>query len=193
MGERQNRALRRRVGERTTTKTERNIMQTKLVKTDQPPKQENSMNRTKCSKIGFVFGTALLGALTGCVGYVDGPRHARVYAPAPAVYVDAGVVVQDDYVYYPGYQVYYSSHRHQYIYRDGRSWVTRAAPPRVSAEVLFASPSVRLDFHDSPSIHHAAVVKQYPKKWKPPGQQKENRGNGRGNRGNGKDNGHGNH
>ena len=53
------------------------------------------------SKIGFVFCGAFLGALTGCVGYVDGPPHAAVYAPVPAVYVDAGVVVQDDYVYYP--------------------------------------------------------------------------------------------
>lgn len=120
------------------------------------------MRITICSKIGFVFGTALLGVLTGCVGYVDGPPYAGGYAPAPAVYVD-------DYVYYPGYQLYYSSHRHQYIYRDGRSWVTRAAPPRVSAEVLFASPSVRLDFHDSPAIHHTTVVRQYPKHWKPSG------------------------
>jgi hypothetical protein len=38
-------------------------------------RKENFMKKTKCSKIGFVFGTALLGALTGCVGYVDGPRH----------------------------------------------------------------------------------------------------------------------
>jgi hypothetical protein len=28
---------------------------------------------------------------------------------------------------------------------------------------------VRLDFHDSPSNHHAAVVRQYPKQWTPPG------------------------
>jgi len=127
------------------------------------------MNQTKCSKIGLVSGAALIGALTGCVGYVDGPHPATVYAPAPVVYADAGVVVQDDYVYYPGYQVYYSGSRHQYVYRDGRSWVTRPAPPRVSAEVLLASPSVRLDFHDAPSLHHANVVKTYPKNWRPSG------------------------
>jgi hypothetical protein len=149
------------------------------------------MNRTKCSRIGFVFGAALLGALTGCVTH-DAPRHARGYGRPPPGYVNAGVVVQDDYVYYPGYQVYYSSNRRQYIYRDGRSWVTRAAPPRVSVDILLASPSVRLDFHDSPSIHHASVVRQYPKHWAPPGHEKEKRGNGRGNQGNGKGNGHGN-
>ena len=133
------------------------------------------MKRTKCSKIGVVFGAALLGALTGCVGYVDGPRHARVYAPAPAVYVEAGVVVQDDYVYYPGYQVYYSSNRRQYVYLEGRSWVSRPAPPRVSVDVLFASPSVRLDFHDAPAIHHATVVRQYPEHWAPPGSNHGNK------------------
>ena len=121
------------------------------------------------SNIKIVFGTVLLGALTGCVGVVDGPRHGTVYAQPPAVQVAAGVVVQDDYVYYPGYQVYYSSNRRQYVYREGRSWVTRPVPPRVSVEVLAASPSVRLDFHDHPSVHHATVVRQYPKRWAPPG------------------------
>ena len=120
-------------------------------------------------QLGIVFGTALIAALTGCVGYVDGPRHARVYAPAPPVYVETGVVVQGGYVYYPDYQVYYSGNTRQYVYLEGSAWVTRPAPPRVSVEVLFASPSVSLDFHDAPSIHHASVVQQYPKHWSPPG------------------------
>jgi len=126
------------------------------------------MKRTKCSTIGLVLSAALLGALTGCVGPVEGPRHARGYASSP-VYVESGVVVQDHYVYYPGYQVYYSGNRHQYVYQEGRSWVSRPAPPRVSVDVLFASPSVRLAFHDSPANHHATVVRQYPKNWKPAG------------------------
>jgi hypothetical protein len=54
--------------------------------------------------------------------------------------------------------------------------------------VLLASPSVRMDFHDSPAQHHATVVKQYPKKWSSPGHdqgQKENRkGDQRDERGN---------
>ena len=55
------------------------------------------MNKTRClatRKGGFVLFTALLGALTGCVGYVDEPYHARVYAPPPPVYVESAVVVQ---------------------------------------------------------------------------------------------------
>jgi len=124
------------------------------------------MKRTKCSKIGLVFGAALLGVLTGC--YVDRPRGGGAYVESPSLYVESGVVVQPEYVYYPGYEVYYNSHSRQYVYQEGRSWVRRPAPPRVSADVLVASPSVRLDFHDSPSVHHAAVVRQYPKNWAPP-------------------------
>ena len=141
-------------------------MQTRFVNSNEPLKKENIMKRRKSSKIGLVFGTVLLGALTGCV---VAPRHRVVYATPPPNYGETVIVVQDDYVYYPGYQVYYSSNRRQYIYLEGRSWVSRPAPPRVSADVLFASPSVRLDFHDAPSIHHPSVIRQYPKHWAPPG------------------------
>ena len=132
------------------------------------------MKRTKISRIGFALGTALLGTLTGCV--VAPPR--AVYVAAPAVYEERVVIVQDDYVYYPGYQVYYSSNRRQYVYLEGRSWVSRPVPPRVSVDVLFASPSVRLDFHDAPSVHHKRVVRQYPKHWAPPGSG-NNQGHGK--------------
>ena len=134
------------------------------------------MNRTKCSKIGFLSGVALLGALTGCVGHVRGPHHSGGYAPPPSVHVQGSVVVQDSYVYYPHHQVYYSGSTRQYVYLEGRAWVRRPSPPRVSVDVLFASPSVRLDFRDSPSVHHARVVKQYPKHWKPPGSSHGNKG-----------------
>ncbi len=126
-------------------------------------------------RLGLVLGTVLVGALTGCVGYVDGPPQRTVYRPPPPppppYYVETRVVERDDYVYYPSYQVYYSSSRRQYIYQDGRAWVTRPAPPRVTVDVLFASPSVRLDFHDAPSLHHSTVVRQYPQHWKPQGNQ----------------------
>jgi len=140
---------------------------------------------------GFVLCAALVTSLTGCVAYVDGPR-AGLYAPSV-------VVVEDDYVYYPDYAVYYSGTRHQYAYLDGGAWVARPAPRGVTVDVLFASPSVRMNFHDSPANHHSEIVRQYPGNRSPsgPGQargQKENqkddkrsqpdprndRGNGRG-------------
>src|ERR1039457_6523634 len=116
------------------------------------------------NKVGFVLCAALLGTLTGCVGYVDGPR-AGVYVEPSAV------VVQDDYVYYPNYECYYSVSRHEYAYREGNAWVSRPAPRGVSVDRLRASPSVRMDFHDSPAQHHAEVIKQYPKNWKPSGEK----------------------
>jgi len=104
--------------------------------------------------------------LSGCVA---GRGEVRVHSSG---YVQAEVMT-DDYVYYPGYEVYYSSNRHSYVYRDGRNWVTRPAPPRVAIDVLLASPSVRVDFHDAPAQHHANVVKSYPKNWRPDGASHE--------------------
>ena len=131
-----------------------------------------------------LLGTVLLVITGGCVGYVDGPR-TQVYAEPPPM--EATVVVQDDYVYYPGYDVYYSSNRHQYLWLEGRAWVTRPQPRGVSVDVLFASPSVRMDFHDSPARHHADVVRTYPRNWAPPGanhgqkeDRKDDKGGGRG-------------
>ena len=101
------------------------------------------------------MGALLLATLTGCVGYVDGPRGGAYVAPA--------VVVVDDYVYYPDYEIYYSSSRRQYAYLEGGAWVSRPAPRGVSVDVLVASPSVRMDFHDSPANHHAEVIQKYPR------------------------------
>jgi hypothetical protein len=121
----------------------------------------------KTNTVGLVLCAALFGTLTGCVGYVDGPR-AGVYVAPPVV------VVQDDYVYYPDYEIYYSSSRHQYFWPEGGSWVARPAPRGVSVNVLFASPSVRMNFHDSPANHHAEIVRQYPGH-SSPRSQKDNR------------------
>jgi hypothetical protein len=114
--------------------------------------------------VAFALGSALAVTLTGCI--VDGPR-ARVYVAPPVV--EAPIVVQDDYVYYPGYDMYYSSNRHQYLWLEGGAWVTRPQPRGVSVNVLLGSPSVRMDFHDSPAFHHAEMVRRYPRNWAPPG------------------------
>ena len=127
---------------------------------------------------GLVSGAALLAALAGCsksqsdTPYAGAPAAtAQSAAPAPTtvVQVQPTVVLQDDYVYYPAYEVYYSSNRHDYRYRDGNAWVTRPAPPRISVDVLLASPSVRVDFHDAPERHHESIVRTYPRNWVPPG------------------------
>ena len=132
----------------------------------------------------FVLGVVLVATLTGCISYVDRPPRTIGYQPSG---MDAGLVVEDDYVYYPGYEVYYSNSRRQYIYLDGRSWVSRPAPRGVSVDVLFASPSVRMDFRDSPSHHHTAIARQYPRNWAPsgrnPGRPEDQNGGQRGRNG----------
>jgi hypothetical protein len=129
----------------------------------------------KTDQAGCALGAVLLLTLTGCVGYVEGPR-AGVYVE-PAVQVDAGFVGQDDYVYYPGYQMYYGSRSHRWYDREGSSWVAHAAPRGASVDVLHASPSVRMDFHDSPANHHPEVVQKYPKNWKPSGAHQDQKQN----------------
>jgi hypothetical protein len=136
--------------------------------TRQHHSEPKTSNRNPLVRIGLIAGVACATALTGCVGYVDHPHHGGHMGPPPGR-VETTVVVQDRYVYYPSYQVYYSSSRSQYVYLEGRTWVSRPAPPRVSVDVLFRSPSVQLDFHDAPSAHHSSVTKQYPKGWTPPG------------------------
>jgi len=107
----------------------------------------------------FVAVAVLLPLLTGCVEH-DEPRYRNEPRP-PA----AQIVVVDDYDYYPSYGIYYSRNRHEYIYLDGNRWVRTSAPRGVTTKVLFASPQVRMDFHDSPEYHHPNVVHSYPKNW----------------------------
>jgi hypothetical protein len=111
-------------------------------------------------KAFLIAGTLFLAALTGCA--VEGRgRGGMAQVQTTAAY-------QDDYDYYPGYETYYSRNRHEYVYRDGNAWVRRPAPQGVTTEVILASPSIRVDFHDSPEQHHSNVVKSYPKTWKNP-------------------------
>ena len=122
------------------------------------------MNNITLSRIRTGFGAAFLLTLSGCV---QPARYGAARNPPPPDYAEAGVVGQDDFFYYPAHQIYYNSYRREYIYQDGGAWVTRPTP-RVSVEVLFASPTVRLDFHDAPAFHHIAVRQQYPEHWAPP-------------------------
>jgi hypothetical protein len=111
----------------------------------------------KAGKAGVALGAVLLATLTGCVGSVEGPG-ASVYVAPPSVEVAASA----DYIYYPSYNAYYNSDQHVFVYMDGGAWVSRPNFPGVSVDVLLASPSVRMDFHDSPANHNAEIVRRYP-------------------------------
>lgn len=135
----------------------------------------NKKHFFKASNAGFVLSAVVLAALIECAGNANG-QNAKVNVGinvAPPVVVAPPIVVtppvmQDNYVYYPSYGVYYNSSRHQYAYQDRGMWVSRPSPSGVSADMLRASPSVKMDFHDSPEKHHAAMVQKYPKNWAPP-------------------------
>ncbi len=109
----------------------------------------------------MLAGTALLVLLTGCES--DGTAQVTVYGERSTGYGQATVIYEDDYDYYPDYEVYYSRNRREYVYRDGGRWVRRSEPSGVSINVLLALPSIRLDFHDSPEHHHDNVVRRYPR------------------------------
>jgi hypothetical protein len=133
----------------------------------------------------LVFASVLtLAVLAACNR--DQPQTAVAVQPSAAaaqpaavapqvVQVQPEVVMQDDYVYYPQYEVYYSSNRREYMYRDGDAWIWRPTPPHVEVNVLFASPSVHMDFHDSPALHHEVIMRSYPRTWAPVGRVREER------------------
>jgi hypothetical protein len=146
------------------------------------------MNKTKflvnSGKAGIVLNAVLLLTLTGCgpdapapgsaaqpppPAAVQGQAPAAPWAPAPAIVEvpSPAVEVQDDYVYYPSYGIYYNSSRRQYASLEGGAWVSEPAPRGVAAGELQASPSVKMSFHDAPANHHADTIRQYPKTWKP--------------------------
>jgi len=133
------------------------------------------------SAAGLVLSASLLAALTGCAPSASSTTTATTEvtppaaAPAPPAAPAPLLVVQDDYDYYPGYEVYYSRNRHEYVYRDGNSWVRRPQPRGVTVELLFAAPSVRVDFHDAPERHHDGIVRSYPRNWKRPDNKHDDR------------------
>ena len=117
------------------------------------------------SFIGAAFGSTLLLA-AACSKTETLPSPTAVAAAQPVIQAPADAL--DDYDYFPGYETYYSRNRHEYVYRDNNAWVRRPQPRGISADILLAAPSVRLDFHDSPERHHDNVVRSYPHDWKRP-------------------------
>jgi hypothetical protein len=136
-------------------------------------------NLLTASAAGLIALVSALTALTGCAPAASTTATvAETTPPAPAPTPAApapATVAQDDYDYYPGYEVYYSRNQHEYVYRDGNSWVRRPQPRGITVEALFASPSVRVDFHDSPERHHNEVVRNYPRNWKRPDDKRDDR------------------
>ena len=130
----------------------------------------NATKHIKSERASLILSAALLAALATSGGTAQG-QGVSIQVSTPVV--APVVVVADDYVYYPKYGVYYNRSRHQYAYLRHNDWVTAAAPEGVTAEVLLASPSVHMDFHDSPAHHHDDIMKKYPRNWAAPGDHRD--------------------
>lgn len=72
------------------------------------------------------------------------------------------------YDYYPAYEVYYDRRRGDYIYVDQRrrQWVRSPSPHGLDVRVLLSTPSVHLEFQDSPARYHREVIQTYPRDWR---------------------------
>ncbi len=119
----------------------------------------------RTNQVGIGLGVVLLSTLAGCTtGQTGHPHVAAVYETPPVV------VIQDDYVYYPDYQVYFNNTRHEYVYQDDGAWISRPAPPNIAAAALRASPSEKLERGDFPAHHRSVmIVRQNPGNGAPPG------------------------
>src|SRR4051812_31837047 len=104
----------------------------------------------KVYRWGKLFGS--LGALSLTMGCYNAPKaSAGIHHPTTVM---ASGPTEDAYIYYPAIGVYYNTTRHQYVYREGRSWVDRPYLPSVWSSKLAGTPAVALDFHDAPEKHH---------------------------------------
>lgn len=108
----------------------------------------------------MIGGASLLVCLAGCYHMPKG--SARIPSSTSSV---AQAAEHDRYVYYPKFEAYYNVTRHQYVYREGRSWVDRPDLPGAWAKELASTPQVPVDFNDAPENHHAAVAQTYPANW----------------------------
>lgn len=114
---------------------------------------------------GVAVLSGVLALLAGCYATqtATSPYSQPVYTTAVGQPVYGGSYGPDDYVYYPGAEVYYNTSRHEYVYpRNGR-WVRQTQAPRISVW----GPSVHLTLRDGPEHHHDQIRREYPRNWHP--------------------------
>ena len=133
------------------------------------------MTKNPFLSAGLLAGSVLLTVLTGCVTAGSGPSSHYPTRPA----VQASLMIEDDYDYYPRYEIYYSRRRNEYVYRDVNAWVRRSDLRGITLAMLDSGPVVRMDFHDSPEFHHGSIVQSFPRNWEQSGQKHDDKNNHR--------------
>ena len=112
-----------------------------------------------------IVPVAVLGlALAGCV---DAPRVQTLAVQPSIAQLQAVRSVRANYVYYPDYEIYHSRNYQQYVYRYNHAWMIRATPPDLYADVLPTARFAPMSFHDDPWLHHAEVVRNFPRNQRP--------------------------
>lgn len=117
-----------------------------------------TMNRLPFTLLRATCLAAVITALAGCASSTSRPTLAY----DRPVYLPAAAPIGRGYRYYPDYEVFHSFSRGHFVYQEGEKWVTHAEPPRVSRDVLFASPSMAAGFQSSTVDDHSSVVRLYP-------------------------------
>lgn len=110
------------------------------------------------SGASVALGLTLSAFLAGCVSESE-PRYGGTWRRP------VQVIQQPAYIYYPDYELYYNVGSREYVYFDGRGWVSGRYPPRWAQDLRGAA-YVQLDFNDSPIRHHQDVVRRYPRHWR---------------------------
>jgi len=109
------------------------------------------------------LGLLVLTLLAGCA---DTPTWSSMSVVPSSAQLQAVRGRAPSYVYFARYEIYFERTLRQYTYVEGNAWVTRSEPPPgVPVALLEASPSVALNYSDTPQRHHAAVVSSYPRNW----------------------------
>ena len=117
---------------------------------------------------GWVLGLSLLGGAAGIGCANHRPGWAARQQEMPYQVEPYAFLAEDDYTYYPQYETYYSNRQHKYAFYTQGAWMLRPSFTGVPLEVLLASPSVKMTFHDDPANHHAQMLVDYPRTWTAP-------------------------
>ena len=117
---------------------------------------------------GWVLCLSLLGSVVGIGCANHRPGFAERQQTAPYAVEPYAFLALDDYTYYPQFETYYSARQHKYAFYTQGAWMLRPRFTGVPLDVLLASPSVKMTFHDDPANHHAVMLVKYPRTWTAP-------------------------
>jgi hypothetical protein len=104
--------------------------------------------------IGVLFSFSFSGCTTNGNPLFSLPG---IFGEAP---YENRTTAQNQYLYYPDYDLYYNRNTGDFISFENNRWIARKSPRNVSSDRLFASRSVSLQGYDTPEQHRAMYYRQ---------------------------------